>query len=117
VDRQALRACHGDLASALVRRGDHAGALRRAVALPASFPEGDRGYYLAACFLGRCAAAVQAGAAPGQPERDALLRRYADQAQELLADAGRRGARGLARLADDPDFAPLKPRVHLPASR
>jgi serine/threonine-protein kinase len=116
VDRDALRACHRDLAKTLVRRGDHAEAQRRATALPVSLPEGNRGYYLAVCFLGRCVAAVQATTLP-QPERDALLRRYADQAGALLAEAGRRGRQGLEPLEDDPDFAPLKQWLGRPAPR
>ncbi len=96
--REAQRRAVRDLAAALVRLGRHEAATRRAAALVADEPR-DRGCYLAACFLARCAAE-----APGRADA------YADQARALLRQAIADGRAGLRALADDPSFEPLRAR-------
>ncbi len=88
--RENLRNHYWQLAEALARLGEHAGAAGAAEELPKVFPDGWEEYHRAAGYLARCAAAADEARDLPAGERRQLGKRYADRAGELFQEALRR---------------------------
>ena len=107
---EAFRNQNRDLATVLVRLGEQEEAARRAAVLSRSLPP-PQGVRLAAAFLACCASAAESAPEVEAAERQALARRYADQALTLLQTAVHDGHASAAWLEGDPTLTPLRGRA------
>jgi tetratricopeptide (TPR) repeat protein len=83
----ALFILRWNLADTLVELKDHKTAAKIAVALSETIRDNGKGYFLAACFLARCAGqAANDAQLPGK-DRALLKKQYGDQAVEMLTQA------------------------------
>jgi serine/threonine protein kinase len=83
----ALFTLRWNLADTQVQLKDHKAAARTAAALSKTLPDNGRGYYLAACFLARCAGLVANDTKLPVKERALLKEQYGHQAVEMLTEA------------------------------
>jgi serine/threonine protein kinase len=110
VHRQSLRSQYGDLAEALIRLDDHAGAARAALALPQVFGDAPADHVRAARLLGECASLAEKDFRLISETRQQLARQYDDRAMELLRGALRHGFRDVGQLERDEKLERLRQR-------
>ena len=99
--RQVLRDSYQNLAEVLVSSHDHAAAARAARALSEVFPQSSRDYYVAVCYLARCAQEAGNDSKLDAVPRRELAQNYADEAVALLRQAIEHEFRDVAQIEKD----------------